>query len=231
MSYYPLVLSLADIDVYPVLGELAGDPYLHDFASDSAADYETTDFPVFQDQVFDEIAEAGHEWAIGLYLENRSGLLRNFPQMISEGRIFHVGLDVTAPANTSVFAPIPGVVEKVGFDGGVGNYGGFLILKHEMGGVRFYSFYGHLRRPHVVKAGQEVAAGEKIAALGEHEDSGGWFSHVHLQVLTQEAFDQGRILQGYVDAEALQEIESLFPSPYPLFRARSRSERSRSESR
>jgi hypothetical protein len=110
------------------------------------------------------------------------------------------------------------VVFETGKEEGVGNYGGFVILKHQDGKDRFYSFYGHLRTPHIVERGRTLVAGQNFAVIGDGSDSGGWFTHTHLQVITQAALDAGRRMQGYVTVEDLKSIEDIFPPPYPLFR-------------
>jgi len=168
--------------------------------------------------VYGELREKDKQWGIGRYLEERAALLRNYPQMIAEKRVYHTGLDITALPGTPVFAPIAATVFDVGKEEGIGNYGGFVVLRHEVGSDVFYSFYGHLLSRHMVRKGDLLKAGQQFAVIGNGDDSGGWFTHTHLQILTQTAVDQGRIFQGYVTAEDLKRIEELFPSPFPLFR-------------
>ena len=53
---------------------------------------------------------------------------------------------------------------------------------------------------------------------GERADTGHWFSHTHLQVLTERAIDEDRMLQGYVRPADVPDMGGLFPTPYPMFR-------------
>lgn len=145
-------------------------------------------------------------------------LLRQYPQMRSEGRIYHVGLDIIVPEGWSLFAPLDAVVHAVGKENGLGNYGGYVILKHSFDATCFYSMYGHLQAMHCVKEGQVIHAGERLGSIGGGDDSGGWFTHTHLQIITAAAGEAGRFFHGYVSAAELQDIENIFPSPYPLFR-------------
>ena len=56
--------------------------------------------------------------------------------------------------------------------------------------------------------------------MGGGKDSGGWFTHTHVQIITEKAKKQGRVFQGYVRREDLEGIEDLFPAPDPLLRYR-----------
>jgi len=92
------------------------------------------------------------------------------------------------------------------------------MLKHAVKGVPFYSFYGHLKTPHLLTIGDTVQAGQEFARIGKESDSGGWFCHTHLQILTQEAVDKGYTDWGYISPEFIPRVEHYFPSPYYLFK-------------
>jgi len=223
LSYYPLNLSLTDTVVAPLFGnQLVGHPHIFDFSSANpiVSQYDAADFERFQQLVFSELASTGKNWGVGRYLEERRLLLTPYPQMQAEGRFFHVGLDIVVPQGWPLYAPLSCVVVEADFDTGLGNYGGYVKLRHELGGVIFYSLYGHLDTRHVVKAGERLEAGQQLGNIGADQSSGGWFTHTHLQVITEAAEVAGRGLQGYVTAADLGEIEALFPSPYPLFKCR-----------
>ncbi len=179
---------------------------------------DTSHFEEFQELVFSELKSSGWSWGIGKYLEERSLLLRNYPQIVSEGRIYHLGLDIIVPKGYKLHAPISGVVHLTGKEEGTGNYGGYVVLKHEGADGFFYSFYGHLNSHHMVNEGHIVKQGESFAEIGDGEDSGGWFTHTHLQVITEKAERMGRMFHGYASEKDLREIESLFPNPGFLFR-------------
>lgn len=225
MSY----LSLTRTETFrpaPLFGELLqGDPHVFDFSADnpSVAEYASDDFDRFQEQVFAELAGAGKNWGLGHYLEERATLLRHFPQMVNEGRVIHAGLDVIVPEGAQLFAPLGGTVHALGLDHGVGNYGGYAVLRHVAGRDHhdqddFFTFYGHLDTRFAIQVGQVLARAEPFAIIGSHEDSGHWFTHTHLQVHTQRAIEEGRMLQGYITRADLEEVGELFPTPYPLFR-------------
>ena len=218
---YPLPLLTKTFAVAPLFGTaLHGKPHVFDFTSANprTLTYDPSAFPSFQDAVYGELAESGKQWGIGKYLEERRSVLRHFPQMIMEGRVYHMGLDITSLPGTPLFAPLDGEIFRVGKEEGIGNYGGFAVLRHRIGDDTFYSLYGHLCAKHLVQEGQKIVAGERFALIGDGQDSGGWFTHTHVQVITEEAYNRGRMFHGYASAGDIPVIESLFPSPYLLFR-------------
>lgn len=221
MSDYLTLTRSPDFRPAPLFGDrLQGDPHVFDFSANNpnVAEYASQDFEHFQQQVFDELEAHGKSWGIGHYLEERATLLRHFPQMVESGRVVHVGLDIIAPPGAELYAPLEGVVHAVGLDDGAGNYGGYVVLAHEVEGVRFSTFLGHLETDFPVEVGKPVAAGALVGRLGTHGDSGQWFTHTHLQVLTERALAEGRMLQGYITRDDIEHVAELFPTPYPLFR-------------
>jgi len=217
--YYPLCLN--GVNIYSLFGNfLKGRPYIFDFSSNNpkTLEYNLTDFNQFNTMVFEELDASSHQWGIGKYLEERKNLLRAYPNIIEEQRYYHLGLDIIVPFNTPMYSPLDAEVYKTGKETTVGNYGGYIILKHDINGVVFYSFYGHLKTPHLVNAGDHIKAGQKFAHIGEESDSGGWFCHVHLQILTQEAIEDGYTDWGYISPALLPKVETYFPSPYFLFK-------------
>lgn len=217
--YYPL--NLQGVDIYPLFGDfLEGDPYIFDFSSDNPKTlaYNLTDFRQFNQMVFEELDASSYKWGIGRYLEERKNLLRNYPNIIEEQRYYHLGLDIIVPYDTPLYAPLDAEVYTAGKETQLGNYGGYVLLKHEINRVVFYSLCGHLKTPHIVSVGEKIAAGQEFARIGKESDSGGWFCHTHLQILTQEAVDAGYTDWGYISPELLPKVERYFPSPYFLFK-------------
>ncbi|AXL51526.1 peptidase [Paraburkholderia caffeinilytica] len=71
------------------------------------------------------------------------------------------GIDISAAAGTPVVAAAPGTVVYAG--NGLRGYGNLLILKHN---ADYLTAYAH-NRALLVKEGQSVARGEKIAEMGD----------------------------------------------------------------
>ncbi len=103
-----------------------------------------------------------------------------------ERRTIHLGMDLFVPAGTAVNAPMDGVVHALANNSAPQDYGGVALLRHEDGeGEEFFTLYGHLATESVeaLRAGQEIARGERFARVGSEEENGGWATHLHFQVI------------------------------------------------
>ena len=101
-------------------------------------------------------------------------------------RSVHLGLDIWAPEGTDVIAPMSGSIYSVANHLNHRDYGGTLILKHQVSAdLEFYTLYGHLAWRSIKhwQEGAEVQPGEAIASLGGTEENGGWPPHLHFQVI------------------------------------------------
>ncbi len=207
----------------PLFGVLPGDPHIFDFSSQNPVTWtlDPANFDEFQRVVYDELHRSGCSWGIGKYLEERGGILRKYPQMINEGRTVHAGLDIIMPEGSILSSPLDAVVHAAGKEEGLGNYGGYIILQHTTTDASsYFSFHGHLHSRHLVSPGESLRAGEAFGKIGGGNDSGGWFCHSHLQIITEKAANAGRFFQGYVSAQDLPHVKEFFPDPHMLFRAR-----------
>lgn len=87
----------------------------------------------------------------------------------------HSGLDIGAPAGTTIVAAASGEVVLAQWYGGFGNC---VIIEHKEG---FRTLYGHIRSGGIkVKVGDTVEAGDKIAEVGSTGNSTG--NHLHFGV-------------------------------------------------
>jgi murein DD-endopeptidase MepM/ murein hydrolase activator NlpD len=123
--------------------------------------------------------------AYGGYLEQRA-LYRNSNRFqAGETRDIHLGLDLWAPAGTSVHALLDDRIHSFANNTDRGNYGPTLILEHERNGQRLYSLYGHLSITDLKnwQVNKLYAAGEPIAHLGTPDENGGYSPHLHLQLM------------------------------------------------
>lgn len=87
---------------------------------------------------------------------------------------YHKGIDFAVPVGTAVAATCGGVVQRAGWGSG---YGYCVYIQHPDGKV---SRYGHLSKI-LVKAGQSVNQGQKIALSGNTGVSTG--PHLHFEIL------------------------------------------------
>lgn len=86
---------------------------------------------------------------------------------------FHRGLDICTRVGAPIIAPADGVVSYVGNDYG---YGNVIVINHNNG---IKTRYAHLRKA-LVKKGQSVKRGEKVALVGKTGRTTG--PHLHYEV-------------------------------------------------
>jgi len=157
------------------------------------------------------------EWSVSGYLENRATILRNYPQMVAEGRFYHLGIDIGAPCGTKLHAPLDCEAAASGYEGGQGNYGGFTVLRcRSEPGAAFYMLFGHLDPEELPPVGARIKKGEAFAQLGNMDQNGNWYYHTHLQILTQKAFSEGWASKGYCKESELASIGKYCPDPLAL---------------
>ncbi|WP_152230360.1 M23 family metallopeptidase [Georgenia ruanii] len=115
--------------------------------------------------------------AAGAYRLSSSYGYRNSP---FTGYSMHLGEDFSAPLGTAIHAVADGTVDYVGV-GKDGRSSMLVVLKHEIGGQTFYSWYVHMYPNGIhVREGQQVRAGDVIAEVGSNGNSTG--PHLHLEI-------------------------------------------------
>lgn len=85
----------------------------------------------------------------------------------------HAGLDIAAPAGTSIKAAAGGTISYAGWMSG---YGNLIIINHEN---EVQTYYGHCSRLFFT-TGENVEAGDVIAAVGSTGNSTG--NHLHFEI-------------------------------------------------
>lgn len=218
--YYPFNLFSEKVRHYPVFKDLSGDPIVLDLSKNSPLleNRDVRDQESFQ-QLIEKMMGKDHFWGFSPYLEPRDTLLADCPQMTAEKRFIHLGLDVIVDLGTALHVPLDAVVEASGYEEGEGNYGGYVLLKHESPYFQtFYSFYGHLCKTRLPALGTVFSGGEPFAWIGDFHENGNWFYHTHIQVITEKGLELGYISKGYCSEKDLLTMNALCPSPIPLFR-------------
>jgi murein DD-endopeptidase MepM/ murein hydrolase activator NlpD len=87
----------------------------------------------------------------------------------------HRGIDLTAPTGTAVFAAIDGVVAMAGRHK---QYGNFVVVEHGNGVVTLYAHH----RLNLVREGDIVRRGQKIAEVGRTGNATGPHLHFELKI-------------------------------------------------
>lgn len=121
-------------------------------------------------------------WWWGRYDEDRRGVYTT--ALFAGQRTLHVGVDLGAPAGTSVHAFTDGVIEHAGYNPAAGDYGHTLVTRHLLDGAPLWALWGHLSAASTARwaPGHAFAAGDVLAWLGERHENGGWAPHLHLQL-------------------------------------------------
>ncbi|MCL1845142.1 MAG: peptidoglycan DD-metalloendopeptidase family protein [Defluviitaleaceae bacterium] len=95
------------------------------------------------------------------------------PDPFTNRNLFHTGIDVSAPANTHIFAAEAGIVQFAGWSAGWGNY---IIIQHADG---YATMYAHNTRNRV-STGDRVTRGQHIGDVGTTGRSTG--NHLHFEI-------------------------------------------------
>jgi murein DD-endopeptidase MepM/ murein hydrolase activator NlpD len=111
-----------------------------------------------------------------------------FQSPSGETRNIHLGIDISAPVGTPVYAFANGQVFCASINSAPGDYGGTIITSHLIGDLHFWVLHGHLSHESVSrrKPGQAIGPGEVLAAIGDKQENGGWNPHLHFQISLQQ---------------------------------------------
>ena len=212
----------------PLLGEPleVSDVHVHDFSVSSVTIGSIDDWRDqrrFSDLVEAELAQAGARAGIGRYDEVRAIYTTDLFRVAGNGgpewRTVHLGIDVGAQPGTAIHAPIDGTVHSLRNNDAPGDYGPTVVLEHPATAERpaFWSLYGHLNHEtlHRWQVGARVRAGETIGWLGDVSVNGGWWPHVHVQVIC-DLLGRSGDFQGVARPNEREVMLSVSPDPSPL---------------
>jgi hypothetical protein len=120
---------------------------------------------------------------IGKYNEDR--IIYKHSELFGSERRIHLGIDIILPAGTKVLAPLDGLIHSFRNNKGHGDYGPTIILQHELEGIIFFTLYGHLSEESLKdkSEGQKIKRGDVIGEIGNIYVNGGWFEHLHFQII------------------------------------------------
>lgn len=126
----------------------------------------------------------------GGYVETRNIYQRSthFNKLnIEDERNIHIGIDLWAPEESCIYAPLDGIVHSFKNNTNYGDYGPTIILKHVYEEYVFYTLYGHLSLKSIEKLqiGKVFKAGDIIATLGDASVNGDYPPHLHFQIIKE----------------------------------------------
>lgn len=143
----------------------------------------------FSEWITSQLTAAGARYAIGGYDEHRKvysrGKMFDATGDSDEPRRLHLGTDIWGKPHTAVMAPLDGVVHSYANNDQFADYGGTIILTHQLEGHSFYTLYGHLGLSSLknLYPGQRIIAGEIFAEFGIPSENGQWPPHLHFQLI------------------------------------------------
>jgi len=151
----------------------------------------------------------------GGYLENRDFYRRSrhFDGQ-NEPRSIHLGIDLWSAAGSAVFCPWHGFVHSFKNNEAFGDYGPTIIVGHELGGLVFFTLYGHLNQFSLegLRKGKTIEKGTLLGRLGKPEENGGWPPHLHFQIVS----DMGELIGDFPGVAAQSDVSkytALCPDP------------------
>lgn len=172
---------------------------------------------VCQEMVNETNRKYGLDFSYGGWMEDRSFLWKG--SYLDEKKIYiHLGIDLSAPAGTSVAITFNAEVIKIDDDyPEIGGWGTRVILKHEI--EPMYFIFAHLDKKVECKVGDALRAGDVFAKVGKPPFNGNWFEHVHVQVIIREYYHEIKEknlldeLDGYGSDKDIELNAKRFPDP------------------
>ncbi|GAB1307906.1 aminotransferase class III-fold pyridoxal phosphate-dependent enzyme [Urechidicola sp. KH5] len=136
----------------------------------------------------------------------------------SQSRTIHLGIDFWLPHHTPVHALFDGEIVIATNDAGNKEYGGLIVLKHQLENFSFFTLYGHLTVDSALqyKVGDKISKGTQIAILGNYPENGNWAPHLHFQIMLS-LLDFTNDFPGVAYHSQIDIWKSLCPNPNLLF--------------
>lgn len=135
-----------------------------------------------QQQVPNKIIAGGYLEPRPIYTASAYDKVGNYG---NESRTIHLGIDFWLPEYTPVHAMFDGEVVIAVNDAGHKEYGGLVVLKHQINTIEFYTLYGHLSVESATKnkIGDFIKKNEFVGCLGNPTENGEWAAHLHFQIM------------------------------------------------
>lgn len=153
------------------------------------------DVKLLSNKINKAIAKQKASFAIGKYNEYRpiytSPIFEFEGNQGIEKRTLHIGMDIFAPAETTVFTPLEGEIFGFANNEGDKDYGPTIILQHQIVSPKgedlyFYTLYGHLSEDSLefLEKGMKLPKGAAVGQIGNYPINGNWPPHLHFQLIT-----------------------------------------------
>jgi len=148
----------------------------------------TFDTSLMNKYIFDFIYKNNARVGVGGYNEERIIYKRSsklFSDLKGNPRFIHLGIDLWIETGTKIFSPLDGILYSSKDNLGFGDFGPTLIVKHNLGGINFYTLYGHLTRDSLLNksVGDNINEGDYFCKVGNFPINGDWPPHLHFQII------------------------------------------------
>ena len=143
-------------------------------------------------QLLSKVSNNGAYYTFGGFREDRSLLWEGFER---DNRMIHLGVDFN---NLSPGDKVASIADGVVFDILVdttpfNGWGTKIIIEDE----KYYYLYGHLMNT-TLSINQQITSGEIIGEIASSDKNGGWFPHLHLQIMDKKELNLNiREVDGY----------------------------------
>ena len=185
---------------------------------------EFNDLDLFQFKINQLQKEHSNKVLAGGYLEARSLYTSNeyetYGNYGRESRTIHLGIDFWVPSETAVHVPFNGVVTTVANNNKYKEYGGLIIVRHDVQHFSFYTLYGHLSMASLqqIKVGDVVSKGDCIGYIGNTEENGNWVPHLHFQIMLS-MLNYTNDFPGVAYHSQINVWKSICPNPNLIFKS------------
>lgn len=212
---YPFNILFSETIPASIVSSKLGDPLIFDYTDTIFWELPVRDMVFMQKWTQDFLEKNEKKWGIAGFLEDRSLRLRWTP-MVDEWRIFHLWIDIIAPENTEIFSPFAGEIIESTVEPWKASYWGYVVVRYDINWCIFYVLFGHLD-PKSLPALWAVVQWGEVGKIWSPEVNGGWTTHTHMQVLTEEGFKEYKN-KGYCRSSDIGTIENYCPNPCFLLR-------------
>lgn len=169
------------------------------------------------DEAYLDNALLNNKFAYGGYIEKRNLYERSPLFKTDDGfRNIHLGTDIWGEAGTALYAPIDLTIHSFKDNNNFGDYGPTVVFNGN-------TDYPHILLGHLSRADLDLWSskgiykqGDLIGHFGTKEENGGWYPHVHLQVVSNMLGRMGDF-PGVYAQNRLHEIQAYLKDPKALF--------------
>nr|HMP30944.1 peptidoglycan DD-metalloendopeptidase family protein [Saprospiraceae bacterium] len=118
----------------------------------------------------------------GGFFEKRFIYLSSTHFGTDQNRDIHLGIDLWLDPYTPIFASKDGIVHSVAYNAAELDYGWCVIIQY---GQNEFVLYGHMASDLLkdYRSGDVITQGMIIGYTGDYAENGGWYPHLHLQVM------------------------------------------------